>query len=113
MKLDIKKWNPWNWFKHEDKEEEKSVPVKQVSETRSREYLPSTLMNDSLLNVHREIDRIFEDAFLRPRFGLSRLYERPRHLGLIDGGLLKPNVDIKENKKNDIIFYRIRNRLYR
>lgn len=57
--MDIKQLNPWNWFKHEEKQQEKSqnVPVKQA------QYLQSASPVSNLMQFHREIDRLFEDAF--------------------------------------------------
>ena len=58
--MDLHKLNPWNWFKHEEPEKAKSeiVPVKDDDQSLSR--LPQV---NHINQLHREIDRLFEDAF--------------------------------------------------
>lgn len=58
--MDLHKLNPWNWFKHEEPETAKSeiVPVKDDDQSLSR------LSHVNHINqLHREIDRLFDDAF--------------------------------------------------
>lgn len=91
--IDIKKWNPWNWFRKEDEQEGRSVAVRR--ESRDGGGLPSLYTGNPLWDLHREMDRLFDNVF--QRFGsLSPAL-------FTDGALLKPNVDIKENKKNYMI----------
>lgn len=100
MKLDIQKWNPWNWFKHEEKEEAGNVPVQREAQGQGSSP-PSIFSNDPLWNIHREIDRMFEGVFSNFGVGrLPRLMSEGSVFGSLQGTLLKPNVDIKENKKN-------------
>lgn len=68
--MDLHKLNPWNWFKHEEPEKAKNeiVPVKHEDQSLSR--FPQI---NSLNQLHREIDRLFEDTFRG--FGLAA---RPR-----------------------------------
>ncbi len=100
MKLDIQKWNPWNWFKHEEKEDASNVPVQRQAQGQSGN-LPSSLANDPIWNIHREIDRMFEGVFSNFGIGrLPRLMEQGSAVGSLSSALLKPNVDIKETKKN-------------
>jgi len=54
--MDIKKLNPWNWFKHEEKQQ-RDIPVKQG------DILPASHPFSNMLQLHREIDRLFDDAF--------------------------------------------------
>ena len=58
--MDLHKLNPWNWFKHEEPEKEKKeiVPIKQDDYALSQ----SPLVNN-ISQLHREIDRLFEDTF--------------------------------------------------
>lgn len=100
MKLDIQKWNPWNWFKHEEKEQAGNVPVRREAQGRGG-ALPSAFQNDPLWNIHREIDRMFEDVFSSFGAGrLPRLMSEGSAFGNLQHVLLKPSVDIKENRKN-------------
>lgn len=83
--MNIQKWNPWNWFRHENEGKPASVPVQ-----RERGGI-----GDPLWNMHREIDRLFDGVFLPFAGSLPRLAEGYGGMN----GLLKPNLDIKETKK--------------
>ena len=58
--MDLHKLYPWNWFKHEEPEKAKHevIPVKSDSQSLS----PVSHINN-LNQLHREIDRLFDDAF--------------------------------------------------
>jgi HSP20 family protein len=86
--MDIKKLAPWNWFKKEEEEAAKVVPVH--GRTPAREY--GYGHDHPVTRIHREIDRIFDSAFRD--FGLSPFgSERSIFPGSIDE-ILKPTVDI-------------------
>lgn len=55
--MDLHKLNPWNWFKHEENGN-KTLPVKRENQVLERS--PDGLQ---LNQLHREIDRLFENAF--------------------------------------------------
>lgn len=99
MNIDIKKWNPWNWFKQEEKEAAANVPVTRAGQERDS-TLPSLFGNDPLWNIHREIDRLFNNVFSQFNTGLPRLFERVASVDRLSGTMLKPSVDIKESKKD-------------
>jgi len=63
--MDLQKLNPWNWFKHEEPEKAKPeiIPVKDEDQS-----LPKLPQINNLNQLHREIDRLFDDAFRN--FGL-------------------------------------------
>lgn len=84
--MNIRKWNPWNWFKHEN-EGKSSVPV-------HREHATA---GDPLWNMHREVDRLFDSVFPALGAGLPRLLESGGYGA--GTGILKPSLDIKETKK--------------
>lgn len=95
MNIDIKKLNPWNWFKHEDESASRSVAVQRGTHPSGAGRLPSLFATDSLWNMHREVDRLFDSVFSQFGAGLPRLF------GDASGfGMLKPNVDIKETKND-------------
>ncbi|MGZ0019283.1 Hsp20/alpha crystallin family protein [Nitrosomonas sp. wSCUT-2] len=58
--MDFSKLNPWNWFKHEEADKGRSEVVPVKHDDRSSSRLPQVSNLDQL---HREIDRLFEDAF--------------------------------------------------
>ena len=55
--MTIQKWNPWNWFKHEESDNTQStrssLPQKQDSTTAA----------DPFFRIHQEMDRVFSDVF--------------------------------------------------
>lgn len=56
--MDMKNLNPWNWFKHEEKQDKKeTIPIKRG------EYLQTQSPMNNMMQLHREIDRLFDDAF--------------------------------------------------
>ena len=56
--MDLHKLNPWNWFKHEEPEKNKTLPVEPREQGSIR-----TADKYHLNHLHREIDRLFETAF--------------------------------------------------
>jgi HSP20 family protein len=90
MDIDLKKWAPWNWFRKEQEDQRgaSSLPVQ-------RNELPASGGPLSpMLQLHREIDRLFDDAFRG--FGMPMLSSRfPSDWP----GLLKPALDIQETDK--------------
>ncbi len=95
--MDLKKLNPWNWFKHEELEKEKReiVPVKRDDYTLSQ---PPLVNNISQL--HREIDRLFEDTF--GSFGLPSASRSPLWNQMLSNDFMpafKANVDVASDDK--------------
>jgi HSP20 family protein len=96
MKLD--KLNPWNWFKHEDNVESvgSSIPVKKQDATPQTYGSPV----DSFLQLHREMDRLFDDAFRN--FGMPslsrRLEDTFKPLSDLNAGF-KPSTDVSGDDK--------------
>ena len=80
----MKKWSPWNWFKNEEEEGTRLVPV---SSEKSNE-LP-------LSRLHQEIDKVFDSFF--KGFNLPSFFDLSQTEG---SALLRPRVDIKENTEN-------------
>lgn len=74
--MDIKKLNPWNWFKHEEKS---TVPVRDSEQTPSYHQPLANVMQ-----LHREIDRLFDDAFR----GFPSISRPPFRGSLINGDVM-------------------------
>ena len=93
--MDIKKLAPWNWFKKEEEEESgANVPVKMKD---SPSYYPAESgAANPLAQLHREVDRLFENAFRG--FGLSPLGSDLLS-PLSSTGFLKPQVDVGATDK--------------
>ncbi len=93
MIMDIKKLAPWNWFKKEDEASGSVIPVKQND---LRHAGADSHVMHPLVHLHREMDRLFENAVRG--FGISHL--RPDFSWPITAsGLLKPHVDIGATDK--------------
>ncbi|EIK3167688.1 small heat shock protein sHSP20, partial [Escherichia coli] len=91
MDIDFKKLAPWNWFKNEQQEQQtaSSLPVQ-------RNDLPAASGPVSpLLQLHREIDRLFDDAFRGFGFPVLNMPQWPSDWS----GMLKPALDIQETDK--------------
>lgn len=93
IKKDIKKFAPWNWFKKEEEHGDVAVPVQRADTTAGR---PEGNYGHPLLQLHREMDRLFDNAFRG--FGMSPR-SRDFFSPLTTGGLLKPQVDVGANDK--------------
>ena len=94
--MDIKKLAPWNWFKNEEQESGAIVPI-QRDEKKTLHQKEGSL--NPLFNLHREMDRLFDNAFrglgVSPdRFpGLSP-FKSEIFSPLTTSELLKPQVDV-------------------
>ena len=90
--MSMKKWIPWNWFRKEEEDGGKSVPIQRTS---SEDRLP--VLSGSLGRFHQEIDRLFDQAFRgfdRSPFG----FNRPIFSHMNDG-MLKPTLDLGATDK--------------
>jgi HSP20 family protein len=97
MSIDIKKWNPWNWFKHEENQGELNISAKSNHDNESYPGFP--LSSDSLWNIHKEVDKLFQSMFSRSDINLPGLFGNGSSFGNLNERLLKPSIDIKESKK--------------
>ncbi len=91
MDIDFKKLAPWNWFKKEQEEQQStaSLPVQR------NDLQVAGGPVSPILQLHREIDRLFDDA-LRG-FGFPTLAMPPWPSDW--PGMLKPALDIQETDK--------------
>lgn len=98
--MDIKKWVPWNWFKKEEEDAGKMVPLK-----REHAKEQSGALVRPLQQFHHEIDRVFDQAFRG--FGLSPFgSDQPLFPRLADG-MLKPTLDLGASDKEYTIMVEI------
>lgn len=86
--MNIKKLAPWNWFKNEE-ESGTNVPVAPRTDVQPS-YTEGSVMNP-IARLHREVDRLFEDAFRG--IGISP-FKTDFFPSMTATGLLKPQVDI-------------------
>ncbi|MBW2109047.1 MAG: Hsp20/alpha crystallin family protein [Deltaproteobacteria bacterium] len=82
--MNIKKLAPWNWFKKEQEEEGKSLPV--VHKHTETGY-PHPLMQ-----IHQEIDRLFDDMFRSFAWPIPGFWKEPGSMARTEW--LKPTLDI-------------------
>lgn len=91
MDIDFKKLAPWNWFKKEQEEQQSAATL-----SVQRNDLPVAGGPVSpILQLHREIDRLFDDAFRGFGFPAQAMPRWPSDLP----DMLKPVVDIQETDK--------------
>lgn len=91
--MNLEKLNPWNWFKHEEgAEKTNSIPV-------TRDQAPGIAGDLSagspLLGLHREMDRLFDDAFRS--FGMPSLRQGIPGLYSSDSSMsqfFRPQIDV-------------------
>jgi len=88
--MNIKKYAPWNWFQHETKEEQ-NVPV-HTALARSTPSYP-------IFQLHREIDRIFDEAFR----GFPSMFRGDFEWPEITPIALIPSIDIKEAEGSYVV----------
>ncbi|WP_163339399.1 Hsp20/alpha crystallin family protein [Desulfopila sp. IMCC35008] len=89
--MDIKKLAPWNWFKDEEESSTTTVPI-------ARPESPASLIESShhpMIQLHREMDRLFENAFRG--FGMSPYRTDFPSASL--AGFMKPQVDVAASDK--------------
>jgi HSP20 family protein len=93
--MDIKNLAPWNWFKKEEEQQGKYLPVDYGPSPTGR---PENSLYSPFMQLHREVDRLFDNAFRA--FGSPSLHlERPFNSLLTASGLLSPQVNIGANDK--------------
>lgn len=85
--MNIKKYAPWNWFSHEEKEAQ-NVPV--------HSELARTTPHYPIFQLHREIDRLFDEAFR----GFPSMLRGSLKWPDVTPIMLSPNLDIKETDDN-------------
>lgn len=100
--MDLQKLNPWNWFKHE----EPSTAGNQVPVKRSVHSNPlpmaSAAGTQPLLQLHQEIDQLFEDVFRG--FGFPSRGGTTRALSGTSGwggdGAFRPNLNVSSDNES-------------
>ncbi len=82
--MDIKRLNPWNWFRHEE-DQARNVPMQRGV---PQIYSP-------LMQLHQDIDRMLDSVFRGfglPSMGIDSMLSN-------ENSLLRPNVDIASTDK--------------
>ena len=90
--MDIKRLAPWNWFKKEQEEAGRTIPVQQ-----RRSLTPTLGQDHPLASFHREFDRLFDD--LLQGFGRSPLGRDLPGWPAMARNILKPTMDISSAEK--------------
>jgi len=57
--MNLQQLAPWNWFKHETPSQDSTVPVRR----NFSEHTTANQNNHPMLQLHQEIDRLFDDTF--------------------------------------------------
>ena len=93
--MSIEKLKPWNWFKQED-DASKQIPVSKIDQSgpmpsHNRElYAPPNQAMGSLMSLHQEMNRMFDDVWNSFGMPSESLFNRSTELGrsLADKALL-------------------------
>ncbi len=85
--MDLKKWVPWNWFKKEEENIGKMVPVRRHRRRKGRYDA-----GDPVDQLHRDIDGLFEDMYRG--FGLAPWVSDMPLMPRLNEGILKPTLDL-------------------
>lgn len=89
--MNVRNLAPWNWFQHEENKESQSLPV--------RSELARSLPIYPVSQLHREIDRLFDEAFSGFPGVFRNRWEWPEETSLI----LSPSIDIKESETDYVV----------
>lgn len=89
--MNIKKLAPWNWFQDEENKGEQGIP----GSSELARSMPIYPVNQ----LHREIDRLFDEAFR----GFPSVFHGHREWPEEAAILLSPSLDIKESEDNYLI----------
>lgn len=87
--MNLEKFSPWNWFKKEEEENTEIVPV--------RRYEGGLVRPSSLLELHREFDRLFESLWRG--FGSEWPPPFPRVEPRSKSEWFKPSLDVVSDEK--------------
>ena len=89
--MDLERLKPWNWFKHEENGDKgHQIPVSRNEAARMPMAGPGSLMS-----LHRDMDRWFDDAF--KSFGMPTLASNLESRGLFGKPLssfYRPQIDV-------------------
>ena len=98
--MNLQKLNPWNWFKHEEGQgmNENIIPVKKS------DYSKPIFNKNSILELHHEIDKLFDQAFQNLGFSYlprTRFNNSVDKAGRLD--FFNPDLNISSDDKEYII----------
>ncbi|MGI0115277.1 Hsp20/alpha crystallin family protein [Zooshikella sp. RANM57] len=100
--MNLQKLNPWNWFKHEEpqKANERVMPVTREAESKDMPVSSNSYMQNPIFQLHREIERLFDEAFRGfnlPSLG-SSLFPTHPNSGLI-AQAFRPSLNVSSDDK--------------
>lgn len=90
--MDLKKLAPWNWFKKEEEDSVRPVPVHHAAPAAA-----PTGTDHPIALLHQEIDHLFDHFFRHASFPIQRLGDLTT--GLLDSGWLRPSLNIGADDK--------------
>jgi HSP20 family protein len=95
--MNLQKLKPWNWFKHENNAADNATQIPLQREDASRTPLSPWRQREQhpILQLHQQIDRLFDDAF--SGFGMPSLRVSPAQQDWPGTGLVnayRPQIDV-------------------
>ena len=92
--MDLEKLKPWNWFKHEEGDRGHQVPVARADVAGLTQGRPG-----SLSQLHREMDRWFDEAFRGFGMPASGSGSAAAPLADLAAGVFRPRVDVSGDQQ--------------
>ena len=93
--MNLQQLNPWNWFSHEEANQSPTIPVKPDNE---KALLKSPANDHPIAQLHRDIDRWFDDAFRN--FGLPSLGSPWLDNSVLDNASFHAKLNVASDDKN-------------
>ncbi|HSC66121.1 MAG TPA: Hsp20/alpha crystallin family protein [Cellvibrio sp.] len=95
--MNLQQLNPWNWFSHEESNKAATVPVKRDADLTSSANLTTDGAIHPFRELHREIDRVFDDAFRS--FGVPAITRPWRGDGIFSAAHVQAKVNVASDEK--------------
>jgi HSP20 family protein len=94
--MNLQQLNPWNWFSHEEANKSSTIPVKRDNAKTNA----SSTANDNhpIAQLHRDIDRWFDDAFRN--FGFPSLGSNWLDNSVLNSASFHAKLNVASDDKN-------------
>ncbi|MCF7982156.1 MAG: Hsp20/alpha crystallin family protein [Pseudomonadales bacterium] len=97
--MDFHKFNPWNWFKHEEPHAQAGgqIPIKRTANALDMPTAHQELFSP-VQQLHQQIDRLFDHAFRS--FGLPSVFSSVEPSGGLGLTTFRPDLNVSSDDAN-------------